>query len=183
MGFLSKIKRKIKNNIREYVTTEELIERGMIVGKNFFRGKNVEIDDTFSWLIEIGSDVTLAPGARLLAHDASIRRFLGYTRVGTILIGNKVFIGADSVVLPDVSIGDNVIIGAGSVVTRNVESNCVYAGNPAKKICDIDSYLNRHKNPKKIYIEKDTFKNENLSMQEKIEIKEEIKKCKIAYSK
>ena len=41
-------------------------------------------------------------------------------------------------------IGDNVIIGAGSVVTKDVPSNSVYAGNPAKYICSFEEYQNRH---------------------------------------
>lgn len=47
-------------------------------------------------------------------------------------IGNNVFIGAASVVLPNVTIGNNVIIGANSVVTKDLDGECVYAVNPAK---------------------------------------------------
>lgn len=50
------------------------------------------------------------------------------------IIGNNVEIGANSVVLGSVLIGDNVIVGAGSVVVKDVPSNCVVAGNPAKII-------------------------------------------------
>ena len=45
------------------------------------------------------------------------------------------------VILPGTSIGDNVIIGAGAVVSGKVESNSVYAGNPAKRICSINEYI------------------------------------------
>ena len=47
-------------------------------------------------------------------------------------IGNNVSLGANVVVIGDITIGDNVIIGAGSVVVKDVPSNCVVAGNPAK---------------------------------------------------
>ncbi|ROT24339.1 serine acetyltransferase [Muribaculaceae bacterium Isolate-113 (HZI)] len=49
-------------------------------------------------------------------------------------IGNNVYIGAGAIIMNPVNIGDNVIIGAGSVVTKDVPSNCVVAGNPAKVI-------------------------------------------------
>lgn len=47
-------------------------------------------------------------------------------------IGNNVFIAANSTVIGNVTIGDNVIVGAGSVVTKNLPSNGVYIGNPAR---------------------------------------------------
>ena len=49
-------------------------------------------------------------------------------------IGNNVYIGAGAVIMNPVNIGDNVIIGAGSIVTKDVPSNCIVAGNPAKII-------------------------------------------------
>ncbi len=49
-----------------------------------------------------------------------------------VTIGNNVWIGANSVILPGVSIGDNTVIGAGSIVTKNIPSNMVAMGNPCK---------------------------------------------------
>ena len=51
-----------------------------------------------------------------------------------VTIGNNVWIGGSATIVTGVTIGDNCIIGAGSVVTRDVESNTVVAGNPAKVI-------------------------------------------------
>lgn len=51
-----------------------------------------------------------------------------------ITIGKNVFIGARAFIMPGITIADNAIIGAGSLVTRNVESNAIMAGNPAKHI-------------------------------------------------
>ncbi|WP_171032382.1 acyltransferase [Polaribacter aestuariivivens] len=51
-----------------------------------------------------------------------------------IKIGDNVFIGANSIILKGVTIDDGAVIGAGSVVSRNVGSNEIVAGNPAKKI-------------------------------------------------
>ena len=66
------------------------------------------------------------------------------TKVKNVKIGNNVFIGANSVVLPGSIIGDNVIIGANSVVTGHLSGNNVYAGNIAKKIISMDEYLTKN---------------------------------------
>lgn len=62
------------------------------------------------------------------------RRTLDGTKTAPIFIGNDVFIGAHCLILKGVSIGDRSILGAGSVLTKNVASDCIYAGNPAKFI-------------------------------------------------
>ena len=120
-------------------------KRGLTVGENFHMLEDVQIDYSHLWHVFIGDDVTLAPGVRILAHDASTKRHLGYTRIGKVRIGNKVFIGAGSIILPGVTIGDNVIVGAGSVVSRSLEANTVFAGNPAEKISSLDDFLARRK--------------------------------------
>ena len=51
-----------------------------------------------------------------------------------VVIGNNVWIGSGSIILPGVSIGNNSIIGAGSVVNKNIPGNCIAVGNPAKVI-------------------------------------------------
>ena len=62
------------------------------------------------------------------------KKFLGYSRVGAVNIGNDVFVGTDAVILPGVSIGNQVIVGACSIVTKDIPDNSVVAGNPAKII-------------------------------------------------
>lgn len=61
-------------------------------------------------------------------------------KTAPILIGNDVFIGAQSIILKGVKIGDHAIIGAGSVVTKNVPENEVWAGAPAKFIRKLKEY-------------------------------------------
>jgi acetyltransferase-like isoleucine patch superfamily enzyme len=51
-----------------------------------------------------------------------------------IIIGNDVFVGANSIIMKGVQIGDRAIIGAGSVVTKSIPSDEIWAGNPAKFI-------------------------------------------------
>lgn len=82
---------------------------------------------------------------RIIAHDASTKKHLGYAKIGKVIIGNNVYIGASTTVLPGVRIGDNAIIGAGSVVTKDIPANMVYAGNPAKPLYRLDEYLDKEK--------------------------------------
>jgi maltose O-acetyltransferase len=105
----------------------------------------VTIAPTLAWLVTIGDEVTLALRVIILAHDASMQRQLRFTRIGTVRIGNRVFVGAASVILPGVTIGDNTIIGAGSVVTKDIPADVVAAGNPARPICSLDDFLARHR--------------------------------------
>jgi len=124
---------------------EVLIERGLVVGKNFHVQEDVVIDTSHCWHITIGDDVTLAPHVHILAHDASTKIHLGYTRIGKVKIGNRVFVGASSTILPGVTIGNNVIIGAGSVVTQDVPDDVVAVGNPAKVVGSLEDFLARRK--------------------------------------
>lgn len=137
--------RRLIFRLRADYTTEQLVEMGMRVGKNFLRMHGTILDPSHCWLITIGDNVTLAPRVHVLAHDASTCHHLGYARIGRVDIGDNVFVGADTVVLPGVSIGDNSIIGANSTVTKNIPANVVAAGNPAKVICSIDEYIERNK--------------------------------------
>ncbi len=160
--------------IRGEYTTEKLISMGMTVGKNFNRLNGVILDPAHCWLITIGDDVTMAPRVHILCHDASTKGFLGYTKIGRVDIGNKVFIGAGSVVLPGITIGNNVIIGANSVVTHDVPDNCVAVGSPAKVICSLDDYLAKEKarmETSPCYGEEYTLR-QNVSMAKRMEQKD-----------
>lgn len=63
-------------------------------------------------------------------------------KFGRIKVGSNVFFGNNCIILPGVTIGDNVVIGAGSVVTKDIPSNTVAAGVPARVIKTIDEYYN-----------------------------------------
>lgn len=133
---------KIKSKIRGTIDLERLCKEGLIIGENFHAQEGVIIDPGHCWLIEIGDNVTLAPRVHILAHDASSKNIIGYTRVANVKIGNNVFLGASTIVLPGVKIDDKVIVGAGSVVTKNLQSG-VYAGNPCKKICSYEDFVTK----------------------------------------
>ena len=116
----------------------------MKVGKNLWLGSNVFIDPSHCFLISIGNNCKFTKGVSVLAHDASTKQFLGYTKIGHVKIGNNVFLGFNTIVLPNVTIGDNVIVGSGSVVAKDIPSNEVWAGNPARRICSLSEYLEKH---------------------------------------
>ena len=131
--------------LRGEYTTEKLISMGMKVGKNFNRLHGVILDPGHCWLIEIGDNVTMAPRVHILGHDASTKQFLNYTKIGRVTIGDNVFIGAETVVLPGVTIGSDVIIGANSTVTHDIPDNSVVAGSPARVICTLEEYLEKER--------------------------------------
>ena len=138
----------IVNLLRRYIHRDPLpflIKQGLVVGKHFMMLEDVVIDPSHCWLITIGDEVTLAPRVHILAHDASTKRRLNYTRLGKVVIGNRVFVGASTLILPGVTIGSDVVIGAGSVVTGDVSPGAVVVGNPARAICSLGDFLARRK--------------------------------------
>lgn len=54
-----------------------------------------------------------------------------------VIIGNHVWVAANCLILKGVKISDNAVVGAGSVVTKDIPTNTIWAGNPARKIKDI----------------------------------------------
>lgn len=162
--------------LRGEYTTEKLISMGMKIGCNFKRLNGVILDPGHCWLITIGNNVTIAPRVHILCHDASTKDFLGYTKIGRVNIGDHVFIGAESVVLPGVTIGSNVIIGANSTVTHDIPDNSVAVGSPARVICTLDEYLEKEKNRMKsapCYGEEYTLR-KDVPMEMRMKQKEEL---------
>lgn len=176
MRFPMKMLKRLLFRLRADHTTEELVSLGMKVGKNFKRLTGVILDPAHCWLIEIGDDVTLAPRVHILCHDASTKTFLNYTKIGRVTIGDRVFIGAGSVVLPGVKIGDDVVIGANSTVTHNIPSNSVAVGSPARIVCTLDEYIQKEKERMKtapMYDESYTMR-KNVSMEQRMKQKREL---------
>lgn len=134
-------------------TMEETIRRyrsyGITIGENC-NIYSVLGNGRDASLLSIGNNVTVSCNVIFLMHDnAVIKPTQGeFTDIlGGVSVGNNVFIGAGSIILPGVSIADNCIIGAGSVVTKSImQSNAVYAGNPAVYVCTTQQYVERNKN-------------------------------------
>lgn len=123
--------------------TSYFVKKGMKIGKRFTRESGCRLDPSNCWLIEIGDDVIMSNKCQLLAHDFSMVFHTGYARFGRIVIGNRVFIGANSTILMNVRIGNDVIIGAGSLVNKDIPDGCVVAGVPAKVICSTEDFIKK----------------------------------------
>jgi len=104
---------------------------------------NVDFGDE-PYLIKIGDHVTLTQDIKFLTHDGGVGLFReespGINILGKITIGDHVFIGENSMILPNVTIGNWVIVGAGIVVTKDIPDNVVCAGVPARVIKSINEY-------------------------------------------
>jgi len=91
--------------------------------------------------IIIGSNVGFGAGTKIISSIHSHENHSRHDKASPIIIGNNVFVGANSVILPDVKIGDNVVIGAGSVVVKDIPSNSIAVGNPCKVVKIKDKYI------------------------------------------
>jgi acetyltransferase-like isoleucine patch superfamily enzyme len=139
--------------------------KGVSVGKDC----RIYIRDFGSepFLVSIGNRVTITAGVRIITHDGStwlVRNDAGdrYQKFGRVIIGDKVFVGMNAILLPGVSIGSEVVVAAGAVITKDVPNGVVVGGNPARIIksfedfderirqtCVSDADLPKYKNYKK----------------------------------
>lgn len=119
-------------------------------------GENVKVNQFVDYgsepyLISIGDNTVLSLNITFTNHDGSLSvlRYLyneqNIDLIKPIKIGKNCFIGINSTILYGVNIGDNVIVGACSLVTKDLESNAVYAGVPAKRICSIKEFYEKNK--------------------------------------
>lgn len=131
--------------------------------KVFFSiGENVTIMDRtvplYAKLIKIGNNVHIASNVNLVTHDVAFKMLNGIRnntksqikgeklfreKVGCIEIGDNVFIGSGTRILYDVKIGCNCVIGAGTLVNKDIPSNSVVAGVPARVIGSFDDFLKK----------------------------------------
>jgi len=118
-------------------------------GENIHIGNNCEINMDCTFLdcnkITIGDNSGIGPNVQIYAVTHPVRPEERLTASKSLLsfwntssvpvtIGNNVWIGGGSIILPGVTIGDNTTIGAGSVVTKSIPANCLAVGNPCKVI-------------------------------------------------
>jgi len=96
------------------------------------------------YLVTLGNHVQVGIGVQFLTHEGGVwvlrEEFPHIDIMAPITVGNNVMIGIDAMIMPGVKIGDNVVIGARSVVTRDVPSNSVVVGQPARVILTVDEY-------------------------------------------
>lgn len=119
--------------LRLHPESNDKLYEGLNVGPNtYFIRQN--LDGMAPLLITIGRDCVLAPTAIILTHDASTFVHTGKYRFAPVKIGNRCFLGYNSVIMPGITLGDDVIVGAGAVVTGNVPSGVTVGGVPARVI-------------------------------------------------
>lgn len=138
---LKKLFGKIGKNVRVYPPLR------VDFGCNIYLGNHVLINQNCTFLdtnkIIIGDRVLIAPDVKFFTAThpikASERFFIDKnhqlmiaTSAKPIMIGNDVWIGGGSIIVPGVKIGNNVVVAAGSVVIHDVPDNVLVAGNPAK---------------------------------------------------
>lgn len=147
MNFLNRL---IKTFYYMFISANKVAKiEGVKFGKNcFFRTKQFGSEP---YLIEVGDNFKTAGNVQFVTHDGGVHvlrnlypEFKEIDSFGRIIIGNNVFIGYGTVILPGTIIGNNIIIGAGSIVRGKILNNAIYAGVPAKYICTIDEYKNKN---------------------------------------
>ena len=132
-------------------------KKGMIVGHGCEINKSFNIISE-PYLVKLGDNVRITSGVKFITHDGGLivarrseecqkncKNIKEADKFGRIIVGNNVHIGVDAILMPGVTVGDNVIIGAGAVVTRDIPSNCVAVGVPARVIKSITQYVEDNK--------------------------------------
>jgi maltose O-acetyltransferase len=154
---------------RRYI--KKLKALGLVIGEGTEILEPCFLDPAHCFLINIGSNCTIAPGVRFLAHDASSKKHIGVTKIGKINIGDKCFIGAGSIILPGVTIGSNSIIGAGSIVSKSIPKSSVATGNPARTIGTLEEYTEKlNRQIKSFPVFDEMYLIENITKQKKKEM-------------
>lgn len=109
------------------------------IGEHFYANHHLVILDCAK--VRIGDHVFIAPNCCITAASHPIdagQRSAGFEYALPVTIGNHVWIGANTVILPGVTIGDHAVIGAGSVVTKDIPAHVVAVGNPCRVLREID---------------------------------------------
>ena len=110
------------------------------VGENFFANYNLVILDVGK--VKIGDNAQIAPNVAIYTAGHPIHpdsRNSGYEYGIDITIGDNVWIGGNTCIMPGVTIGNNVVVGAGAVVTKDIPDNSLAVGVPAKVIKEIEN--------------------------------------------
>ena len=105
------------------------------VGENFFANYNLVILDVGK--VKIGDNAQIAPNVAIYTAGHPIHpdsRNSGYEYGIDITIGDNVWIGGNTCIMPGVTIGNNVVIGGGSVVNKDLPDNVIAVGNPCKVV-------------------------------------------------
>lgn len=119
---------------------------GVNMGKRvFIYGNPRGMFGSEPWCITLGDNVHITRDVLFVTHDGGtllFRHLIPDLEItAPIIVGNDVYIGVRSIILPGVKIGNNCVIAAGSIVSKDVEDNSVVGGVPAKYIKSTFEYL------------------------------------------
>lgn len=148
LGVLLDVAAKVKRQLdTRYVQRrwQRLRQLGMHIGEGVNLPRSTTIDASHCFLIHIGDWCGFGEECVILAHEGQMDEFLDAGRVGKVVIHEHSHIGTRSVILPGVEIGPRTIVGANSLITRSLPPDTVCAGSPAKVICSLEEYLDRHR--------------------------------------
>ncbi|MFC4023827.1 acyltransferase [Oceanobacillus longus] len=102
----------------------------MKVGEETSFALMVMPDIMFPEKITVGRNCVIGYNTTILAHEYLIKEY----RIGEVIIGDEVMVGANSTILPGVTIGDHAIVSAGTLVHKDVPSGAFVGGNPMRLI-------------------------------------------------
>jgi acetyltransferase-like isoleucine patch superfamily enzyme len=105
--------------------------KGYDIHSSVILERKLNLDRLFPAGIHIDEHSLIASGVTILSHD-HCKRIDGQPLLLDTFIGKRCFVAVNATILPGVHIGDEVIVGAGAVVSKDVPSNVIVAGNPAK---------------------------------------------------
>ncbi|WP_132283166.1 DapH/DapD/GlmU-related protein [Natranaerovirga hydrolytica] len=112
--------------------------KNITIGKNVFINAGCKFQDQGGITIGDGSLIGHNAVLATLNHDMAPEK-RSDLHPAPIVIGKNVWIGANVTILPGVTIGDGAIVAAGAVVTKDVATNAIVGGVPAKLIKKINN--------------------------------------------
>lgn len=119
--------------IIQYLRFLKYKSQGYDVARHVIFERSLHLDRLYPRGIHIGQYTLIASNVTILSHD-HCKRVNNQPLLLDTRIGERCFIAVGAMILPGVSVGNDVIVGAGAVVTKDVPSNVIVAGNPARII-------------------------------------------------
>ena len=115
---------------------------GMKIGEHSSFALMVMVDVMFPEKIIVGKNSVIGYNTTILAHEYLIEEY----RLGQVIIGDRVMIGANSTILPGITIGDGAVVSAATLVHKDVPAGAFVGGNPMKVIYTAEQMAERHAN-------------------------------------
>jgi len=118
---------------------------GFKIGNDVYISPKAYLDKNVKGHVIIGDNCFITRDVIILTHSQAKqggpRALWGEIETGKVIIGENVFVGVKTVIMPGVKIGNNVIIGACSLVTKDIPDNVIVCGQPAKITKGIDTIV------------------------------------------